>query len=96
MENDALIELHALIVDFILQAVAVADAALRSLYDLYAAGASNGMDPGPLAAGGGTSRGGGAGSTAPPPRSPSGSGAREYFERTQKRINAEVGGLMID
>ena len=54
-----MVELYDLIVGILSQAVAVADAALRSLYDLCAAGASNGMDPGPLA--GGATAGGAAG-----------------------------------
>ncbi len=57
-----MMELYDLLVDVAAQAAAVADAALRGLSELYAAGASNGMDPGPLA--GGAAAGGAAGGAA--------------------------------
>ncbi len=57
-----MVELYDLIVAIASRAVALADPALRSLYDLCAACASNGMDPGPLA--GGAAAGGAAGAGA--------------------------------
>ncbi|MEP7081509.1 MAG: hypothetical protein ABI841_00885 [Chloroflexota bacterium] len=47
------LELRDLIADLAVHAVAAAGSALGCLFDLYSAGASNGLDPGPLVVGGG-------------------------------------------
>ena len=47
-------ELHDLFLGIAMQAVAVADSVISGLCALYAAGASNGLDAGPLAVGTGT------------------------------------------
>lgn len=48
------VEFHDLIVGIALQAVAVADPVMSGFWALFAAGASNGVDAGPLAVGTGT------------------------------------------
>jgi hypothetical protein len=49
-----IVDIHDLIWGIAVQAVAVADATLSGLSALFAAGTSNGVDPGPLALGTGT------------------------------------------
>lgn len=67
-------ELHDLMVNIAGHAAAVVDSALSSVLALYSAGASNGLDPGPLvvggaagAAAGGAAASGGAGQGHRPP-----------------------------
>lgn len=45
---------YDLLLGIVLQAVVVADSVMSGVFALYAAGASNGVDPGPLAVGTGT------------------------------------------